>query len=139
MKILIIDGQGGGIGKALVERIREKLPETDIYAVGANAAATAAMMRAGASVGVTGENALIFNCSKADVIIGPVGIVMANSMFGEISPAMAAAVTSCEAQKILIPISKCTAHIVGTGNCTLSQYIDEAIEILIEIRRSGFK
>lgn len=130
MRVLIIDGQGGGIGKALTERLKGALPDAELIAVGTNASATAAMVKGGADVGATGENALLFNCGKADVIAGPIGIVMANAMYGEISPTMAAAVTSSDAQKILIPVSKCMARVVGVENAPLGKYIDEAVEII---------
>ncbi len=126
MKILIIDGQGGGIGSGLVEQLRG-LQEKDleIWAVGANVMATTAMLRAGADTGATGENAVLYNSSRADVILGPVGIVMANAMMGEISPAMAAAVSGSEAGKILIPISKCV-QVVGVEQKPMQAYLVEA-------------
>lgn len=126
MKILIIDGQGGGIGSGLVEQLRG-LQEKDleIWAVGANVTATTAMLRAGADTGATGENAVLYNSSRADVILGPVGIVMANAMMGEISPAMAAAVSGSEARKILIPISKCV-QVVGVEQKPMQAYLAEA-------------
>lgn len=126
MKILIIDGQGGGIGSGLVEQLRG-LQEKDleIWAVGANVTATTAMLRAGADTGATGENAVLYNSSRADVILGPVGIVMANAMMGEISPAMAAAVSGSEARKILIPISKCV-QVVGVEQKSMQAYLAEA-------------
>ncbi len=126
MKILIIDGQGGGIGSGLVEQLRG-LQEKDleIWAVGANVMATTAMLRAGADTGATGENAVLYNSSRADVILGPVGIVMANAMMGEISSAMAAAVSGSEARKILIPISKCV-QVVGVEQKPMQAYLAEA-------------
>lgn len=126
MKILIIDGQGGGIGSGLVEQLRG-LQEKDleIWAVGANVMATTAMLRAGADAGATGENAVLYNSSRADVILGPVGIVMANAMMGEISPAMAAAVSGSEARKILIPISKCV-QVMGVEQKPMQAYLAEA-------------
>ena len=89
MEILVIDGQGGGMGKALIERMRLRLPDVRIVAAGTNAMATAAMLKAGAHIGATGENAICVNAAKADIIIGPIGIVLADSMFGELTPAMA--------------------------------------------------
>lgn len=113
MKIVVIDGQGGGMGRALVEKIREAAPEAEILAVGANAMATAAMLRAGASAGATGENAVVYNCAKADVIAGATGILLANGMHGEISPRMAQAVSGSEAMKFLIPTERCSLRIMG--------------------------
>ena len=104
MKVLVIDGQGGRMGKALVEQIRTLCPEQPIIAIGTNSAATAAMIKAGAEVGATGENPVIVNSRDADLIIGPIGIVIADSLLGEITPAMAAAIGSSPAHKILLPV-----------------------------------
>ena len=130
MKILVIDGMGGGIGKAVVERLSREEQEYSILAVGTNAIATSAMHKAGAEQVASGENAVIYNCGRADVIIGSIGIVLANSMLGEITPRIAEAISSSEAVKILIPSSKCNAHITGLRDLTTSQYIDEIPEIL---------
>ena len=113
MKILIIDGQGGRIGKMLVEKIRQRWPELPLIALGTNSIATSTMLRAGAQEGATGENPVIYNAQSADVIIGPIGIVLANSLLGEITPAMAAAVAQSDAQKILIPMNRCKSAIAG--------------------------
>ena len=94
MRIIVIDGQGGGIGRSLTEKLRAELPEAELVAVGTNSAATANMMRAGANVGATGENAVVFNCARTDVIVGPLGIILADAMLGEITPRMACAVAS---------------------------------------------
>lgn len=91
MRIIVIDGQGGGIGRSLMEKLRAELPEAELVAVGTNSAATANMMRAGANVGATGENAVVFNCARTDVIVGPLGIILADAMLGEITPRMACA------------------------------------------------
>lgn len=93
MRIVVIDGQGGGIGRSLVERIRSELPDVQIVAVGTNSLATSAMLKAGANVGATGENAVICNVKHADVVAGPIGMMVANSLWGEITPAMASAVS----------------------------------------------
>ena len=127
VKLLVIDGQGGGIGSGLVEQLwQAELPEVEILAVGANVMATSAMLRAGAHTGATGENAVIFNSARADLILGPIGIIMANAMMGEITPAMAAAVASSEAKKLLIPITKC-ARVVGVEPKPMQAYIAEAV------------
>jgi len=130
MKILIIDGMGGGIGKAVVEHLKKELPDTEITAVGTNGLATAAMLKAGATYGATGENAVIYNCTKADYIIGGMGIIIANSMYGEISPQMAEAVSSSTAHKILIPIEKCSATVLGLTEKPIQAYISEIPKLL---------
>ncbi|MBQ3104388.1 MAG: DUF3842 family protein [Lachnospiraceae bacterium] len=130
MKITVIDGQGGRIGKSLIEQIKKVHPELLIYAIGTNSAATSAMMKAGADHGATGENPCIVNAADSDIIIGPVGIVFANSLLGEISPAIATAVGSSPAYKILIPTNKCNHHIVGCANVGLTEYIRMALDAL---------
>lgn len=130
MNILIIDAQGGGIGKQLVSEIKLAMPSSRIVAVGSNTTATAQMLKAGADVGATGENPVIVGCRTADVILGPVGIVIADAMYGEITPAMAAAVGQSNAEKILIPINHCSNYIVGVGNQSMKFLIQEAVEKL---------
>ena len=124
MKLVVIDGQGGRMGRAVVEQLKKEYPELMIAAIGTNSTATAAMMRAGADCGATGENPVIVNCRDADLIIGPLGIVIADSLMGEITPAMAAAVGSSRAHKILIPVSHhCRHTVVGCGDMPLGSYI----------------
>jgi len=130
MNILIIDGMGGGIGKSIIERIKSEFTDTVITAVGTNSIATSAMLKAGADYGATGENAVVFNCTKADLIIGVTGIVFANAMHGEISPKMAEAVSSSPAHKILLPVDKCNVTIVGVDNKPIQVYINEIAVIL---------
>lgn len=130
MQIVVIDGQGGGIGKNLVERLRDELPHAHIVAVGANAIATSAMLKAGANVGATGENAVEYNVRTADVVAGPIGILVAHAMWGEITPAMAAAVSASSAQKVLIPVEQCCVHVAGTVEKTLSKYIEDAVNLI---------
>ncbi len=130
MNILIIDAQGGGIGKQLVSEIKQAMPSSRIVAVGSNTTATAQMLKAGADVGATGENPVIVGCRTADVILGPVGIVIADAMYGEITPAMATAVGQSNAEKILIPINHCSNYIVGVGNQSMKTLIQEAVEKL---------
>ena len=122
--IAVIDGQGGGMGRALVEQIRREYPGVLIRALGTNAIATAAMMKAGASYGATGENPAIVNSRDADIIIGPMGIVIANSLLGEITPAMSVAIGSSSAYKIFIPVNRCNHMIVGCKDTTLTEYIN---------------
>ena len=129
---MVMDGQGGGIGKALVEELHTRHPQIEIVAVGTNATATANMMKGGTTLGATGENAVVFNSRKADAIVGPIGIVMANAMLGEITPKMAEAVSSSNAKLYLIPMNRCHANIIGIENKRLSEYIEEAVKRLAE-------
>lgn len=133
MLILVLDGQGGGIGCTLVDILVKTYPQHMIAAVGTNSAATANMLKGNPAFAATGENAAVFNCSQADIIIGPTGIVMANAMHGEISPKIAAAVTSSRAEIILIPMNHCRAHIAGVEDKKVSAYLQEALSILDEI------
>ena len=130
MKVLIIDGQGGGLGRQLVTAVKEKCPEAEVLAVGTNSTATGAMLRAGADQAATGENAVLVACRRADVIIGPVGIVIADSMLGEITPAMAAAVGQSQARRILLPVNQCDNLVVGTADLSMADKVREAAELL---------
>lgn len=127
MKIVVIDGQGGSIGKAIVEQLVKKFDVESIFCVGTNSVATANMIKAGAKYGASGENPVVVACRDADYIIGPIGIIMADSMLGEISPLMAQAVGASNAHKILIPINKCLT-VAGVQNLTLSDYIKIAVD-----------
>ena len=130
MNILIIDGMGGGIGKSIIENIRNELTDIKITAVGTNSLATSAMLKAGATYGATGENAVVYNCTKATYIIGVIGIIVANSMHGEISPKMAAAVSASPAHKILLPIDKCNVTVLGLAQKPIQSLITEISKIL---------
>mgnify|MGYP002571041613 FL=1 len=130
MKVLIIDGQGGGLGRQLVSAVKEKCPGTEVLAVGTNSTATGAMLRAGADQAATGENAVLVACRKADVIIGPVGIVIADSMLGEITPAMAVAVGQSRARRILLPVNQCDNIVVGAADLSMADKVREAVELL---------
>ncbi len=123
MKITIIDGQGGKMGKTVIEQLKKRHPELELYAIGTNSIATSAMLKAGADYGATGENPAIVNAKDSDVIIGPIGIVFANSLLGEITPAIATAVGASGAFKILIPVNKCNHFVVGCEDAGLSEYI----------------
>lgn len=133
MNILVIDGQGGGLGRQLTEQIKRKFPDIEITAVGANAIATQCMLKAGADHAATGENAVIVGCRKADIIVGPVGIAIADSLWGEISPAMAIAVSQSSAQRILLPMNLCGNYIAGVGKASVSQLIDDCISKIAEL------
>ncbi len=128
MKIVVIDGQGGSVGRMLIERLLKKVPDAYIVAIGTNSIATATMLKAGVKLGATGENATIVNARDADYIVGPMGIVIADSMLGEITPGMAVAVGSSPAKKILIPSLKCNNYVVGTKEISLDKLVDLAVE-----------
>ena len=128
MKILIIDAQGGGLGKQVVTAVKQSFPEAEVTAVGTNSAATSAMLKAGADHAATGENAVIVGCRRADVIVGPIGIVIADSMWGEITPAMAAAVGQSRARRILIPINHCDNIIVGVPDLSVGRLVAGVVE-----------
>ena len=135
--ILIIDAQGGGIGRLLVSAIRQELPVAALTAVGTNGAATAAMLKAGADQGATGENAVVVACRRADVILGPIGIVIADSMLGEITPKMAVAVAQSGAKRILIPFDHCDNIVVGVRDSSMKALVQEAVSVLAEIVKAG--
>ena len=130
MKILVIDGQGGGLGRQLVGAVRAQYPDLEILAVGTNSASTSAMLKAGASQAATGENAVRVCCRKADVILGPVGIVIADAMLGEITPAMASAVGQSPAKRILVPVNQCDNLIAGIPEQSMSKFVQSAVELL---------
>ena len=130
MKIVIIDGQGGRIGALMSAKIKASAIEGEIIAIGTNSIATAAMLKAGADYGATGENPVIVNAKDADIIIGPIGIIAADSLLGEITAAMAAAVASSPAAKILLPINKCNLHIIGFADMPVSEFINQAIQTI---------
>lgn len=130
MRIMVMDGQGGGVGRSLVEELHARFPEAELVAVGTNATATSNMMKGGTTLGATGENAVLYNSGRADVIVGPIGIVMANAMLGEITPRMAEAVSSGNAKLLLIPMSRCQAQVMGLENKKLGEYVKEAADRL---------
>ena len=128
MNILVIDGQGGQLGGQIIKSLKANFEDIDITAVGTNATATATMLKAGASRGATGENPVVVACRKADIIIGPIGIVIADAMLGEITPQMATAVGQADATRILLPMNKCDNLVAGIGDITMSAIIEDAIE-----------
>ncbi len=131
IQIAVIDGQGGGIGRALIERIKLEYPDSIILALGTNAMATAAMIKAGADDGATGENAVILNVRKMDVLIGPIGVAMANGLLGEVTSAMAAAIMASDAAKIFLPLAKkCGFHFACGNGEPLQVCLDHAMQIL---------
>jgi hypothetical protein len=126
--ILVVDGQGGGLGKSVIEKLREAKLNADIIAVGTNSVATGVMLRAGADNAATGENALVYNAGLADFIVGPIGMISANSMLGEISAAMAGAIASAPGMKLLIPLNKCNLYVGGVSEDTgIAEKIDDII------------
>jgi hypothetical protein len=133
MNILIIDGQGGGVGRQLVESIKKTFPEQVITAIGTNALATQAMLKAGANHAASGENAVIVGCRTADIIVGPIGIAIADSLWGEITPNMALAVGQSSAVRVLLPMNLCNNYIAGVDRINTSTIIDECIVKIREI------
>ena len=127
MNILVIDGQGGQLGSQLVKVILQQMKEAKVMAVGTNAIATAAMLKAGAHQASTGENPVVVACRKADVIIGPIGIVIADAMFGEVTPEMAVAVAQADAVRILLPVNKCDNLVAGVPDLSMSTLIDDVM------------
>lgn len=123
MKIVIIDGQGGRIGKMIVEKIKDLTTNHEMIVIGTNSIATASMIKAGATKAATGENPVIVNSRNADLILGPIGIIVADSMLGEVTEKIANAVSASPAKKILVPISKCNQIVVGVQDLPLSEYI----------------
>ena len=133
MKILVIDAQGGGMGKQLVAEIKRELPSATVMAVGTNTAATMAMLKAGADHTATGENPVVVACRQADVIVGPVGIIITDSLFGEVTETMAAAVARSSAVKLLLPFNQCSTVIVGTSDMNMGSLIQKTMEELRKI------
>ena len=131
MTIMVMDGQGGRMGKSVVEQIRKRFPEDEILAIGTNSIATAAMLNAGA----TGENPAIVGSRRADIIIGPMGIVIADSLMGEITPNMAVALGQSQAKKVLIPVNRCQHFVVGCQDLPLGDYVKLVVEQVEAIKR----
>ena len=133
MNILVIDAQGGGIGKQLVARITKEYPSETVISVGTNSIATAAMIKAGADQGATGENSVVVACKTADVIIGPIGIVITDAMLGEITATIAQAVAQAKSKRILIPFNMCDTLIAGIVDTSTGNLIDSAMQTLRSI------
>ena len=137
--IAVIDGQGGGMGRGLVEAIKKAWPKLPIRAVGTNSLATAAMLKAGAAEGATGENAVIFNAARADILLGPIGVLTPDGLLGEVSPRMAEAVGGSGAVKILLPSQRCSIRLAVGPLQPLQFYLDEAVRLLgEELERRGW-
>lgn len=128
--ILVVDAQGGGLGKQLIHSIRKEISDVHILAVGTNTAATTAMLKAGADEAATGENPVLVASRKADIIIGPIGMVIADAMLGEITPAMASAIAKADAKRILIPFSNCDNYIAGVSDFSTGHLIQDAVNQL---------
>lgn len=128
MKVLVIDGQGGGLGRQLVAAIAAACPEAELLAVGTNSLAASSMLKAGARRAATGENAVVVNCRTADVIVGPIGIVIADALMGEITPKMAMAVCQSNAKRVLVPINHCDNYVVGVPEQPIAQLVQAAAQ-----------
>ena len=133
MKVLVIDGQGGGLGRQLVAALSAQCPDIRLVAVGTNSVAAQAMHKAGAQRAATGENAVVVNCRSADIIVGPIGIVIADALLGEITPAMAAAVCQSGARRVLVPINHCENYVVGVPDQPVSQLVAAAAQKVKEL------
>lgn len=128
MRVLVIDGQGGGLGRQLVAAITAACPEAELLAVGTNSLAASSMLKAGARRAATGENAVVVNCRTADVIVGPIGIVIADALMGEITPKMAMAVCQSSAKRVLVPINHCDNYVVGVPEQPIAQLVQAAAQ-----------
>lgn len=128
MRLLVVDAQGGGIGKQVVAAVKKQFPQIEITAVGTNSTATSVMLKAGADHAATGENAVIVGCRNADIIVGPIGIVIADSLYGEITPAMATAIGQSSARRILIPMNHCDNVIVGVDDLGIGRLLTSVLE-----------
>ncbi|NPV28400.1 MAG: DUF3842 family protein [Firmicutes bacterium] len=137
MKIAVIDGQGGGIGKHITEKIRREFgAEVEIIALGTNSAATTLMLRAGANEGATGENAVVQTVSEVDVIVGSLSILVAHAMLGEVTPRMAEAIGQSKALKILLPIGRNRVEIIGVKQEPLPHYVEQLVQHLKSIKEA---
>ena len=137
MRVIVVDGQGGGIGKQIVSALKKRYPEQYITAVGTNSLATSSMLKAGADAAATGENPVIVCSRRADVIIGPVGIVIADALLGEITAAMAAAVGQSPAKRILVPVNHCDNYIVGVTDLSMAKLIEGVVAEVGKLMESG--
>lgn len=132
-KLTVIDGQGGKMGRTIIEQLKKDFPNQEILAIGTNSIATSAMLKAGADYGATGENPVIVAARDSDIIIGPIGIVIADSLHGEVTPAMAAAVGRSKAYQILMPVNRCNHRVVGCENLSMNEIISLVLRHVREI------
>lgn len=132
INVAVVDGQGGGIGKAIVEKVKKAFPQLNVIALGTNAVATGQMLKVGADEGATGENAIVHNMQHVDIVLGVIGILNANSMMGELTPKMATAIGGSHTYKILLPINRCHIHVVSVEEAPLGVHIDNAVAALRE-------
>ncbi len=132
MNVLVVDAQGGGIGKQVIAAVKQAFPDLEVTAVGTNSNAASAMLKAGADHAATGENAVIVGCRTADLIVGPIGIVIADSLLGEITPAMATAIGQSRAKRILIPVNHCNNRIAGVNDLKISRLIESVVREIRE-------
>lgn len=132
INVAVVDGQGGGIGRVIVEKVKKAFPQINVIALGTNAVATGQMLKAGADEGATGENAIVHNMQHVDVVLGVIGILNANAMMGELTPAMATAIGGSHTHKILLPVNRCHIHVVSVEEQPLGVHIDHAVEALRE-------
>ncbi|GAB6086241.1 DUF3842 family protein [Alkaliphilus crotonatoxidans] len=137
MKIAVIDGQGGGLGRTIIEKMKNQLKSDnlEIIALGTNSLATSNMMKAGAHSGATGENAIKVMANRVDVIVGPLAILVANAMMGEITSEMAAAVASSPAQKMILPMNRCGIFVAGIKELNMTEMIDS---LILQLSRMTF-
>ena len=133
MDILIIDGQGGNLGRQLTKRLKEALPQADVTAVGTNSTAAENMLKGGADRAATGENAVLVNARRAKVIAGPLGIVIADALLGEVTSTMARAVGSSDAVRVLIPMNRCETLVAGVADRPMGELIDDAVRKIVAL------
>ena len=137
MRVVVIDGQGGRIGQLLVEAIVKESIPCDLIAIGTNSIATSAMIKAGAGQGATGENPVVVACRDADVIVGPIGILSADSLLGEITPKMVVAIGQSKAKKLLLPVSHCDNQVMGVKTLSISELVKETVDTIKELTKNN--
>ena len=142
MKVVVIDGQGGRIGKLVVEKLAKSGQfdgeKNELIAIGTNTIATAAMLKAGAPLGATGDNPAAVNCVDADVVVGPIGIIAANALLGEVTPKMAFAVANCRARKLLIPTGRCNISVPGMSGVSIADCVQAAVDWILQNLTENF-